>query len=156
MKVGPVRVGPIAGLSYSQIWTDAFQESGNPLYAVGFTRQASGNLQASGGVEIRMADAAAGPFNPFMTATYDHACLWHGQPTSSYLAALPTQQLPASDVCPGTSTLNQALSADTIKLALGTGIKLAGGWDGIVTAYGLVGEQDGYALGVNGGLSHRF
>ena len=156
MKVGPIRVGPIVGLSYSQTWTNAFQESGNPLYAVGFASQTSSDLQGSGGVEVRMADAAAWPFSPFMTATYDHECLWHGQPISSYLADLPTQQLPPSDVCPGTNNVKLALSADTVKLALGTYVQLAGGWSGMVTAYGLMGEQDAYALGVNGGLSYRF
>ena len=80
--------------------------------------------------------------------TYERQLLRGADPITSAFASLPTQQLPATFVTDG--------ATNAAKLAAGTDIALGAAWHATLTAFGVLGQGDINAYGVNAGVSYRF
>ncbi len=146
LGLGPVRVGPLLGFSFSHVSIGSFAEQGGSLGAVLYPGQSSDSVIGSAGLELRGPWAASGFVQPFLTVAYDHEFLGV-QTIRSSLASVPTQALPIASVNPG---------VDAVRTAAGLSFAPAPGWEASVTAFGLLGHQDVTAYGGTAGATYRF
>ena len=71
--LGAVRMGPIGGLSYSNVQIAGYTETGDMLLTNMVNRQRLESLTGSAGVQLRAPFAAAGAFyNPYLNLTVEH------------------------------------------------------------------------------------
>ncbi len=146
--LGPIRVGPVGGLSYLRARVDGYADHEDSFYALRVDGQTVDRLVASVGGEVRLAGPLWRLLDPFLAITYERQLLRGADPIASTFASLPTQQLPATFVTDG--------ATNAAKLAAGTEIILGPAWHATLTAFGVLGQGDIDVYGVNAGLSYRF
>ncbi len=145
---GPVRIGPVGGLSYLRTRVDGYADHEDSFYALRIDGQSVDRLEASIGGEVRLPGPLWRLLDPFLAITYERQLLRGADPITSAFASLPTQQLPATFVTDG--------ATNAAKIVAGTDIALGPAWHATLTAFGVLGQQDINAFGVNAGLSYRF
>lgn len=96
---GPLRFGPIAGLTYSHVDIDSYTESGDPLLNQIVGDQDASSLIGSVGVQLRYASGGRGQFKSFVNVTAEKD--FEGDDLRTISTALAyAPQLPIATVIP--------------------------------------------------------
>lgn len=147
---GPVRLGPIVGLTYATTRVGAYTERGDPVLTQSVGATGLESLVGRAGVQVRAApfSLVGLPVRAFVTITAEHEFLDGGRTLVTSLTSTPLLPIltPLGRGARSTYGLVEAgLSADVTP---GVSLTLTGG-----TTFARTGG-DGYA--VNGGLTMRF
>ncbi|OAS19957.1 autotransporter domain-containing protein [Methylobacterium platani] len=148
--LGPVRLGPIVGLTYATTRVGAYTERGDPVLTQRVGATGIESLVGRAGLQLRAAPFgfAGLPVRAFVNVTAEHEFLDGGRTLVTSLTSTPLLPIltPLGRAARGTYGLVEAgLSADVTP---GVSLTLTGG-----TTFARTGG-DGYA--VNGGLTMRF
>ena len=141
------RVGPIGGLTYSRVWIDAYNESGDPLLTQAVSKQDVDGLTGSVGVQFRLPAGMSARFNPFLNLTAEHDFIGNARvitTAQTYALGLPI----ATQVADGHSRTYA-------KVGGGTSVDLGGRWSGMFNAESTIARQGGNLTAVTVGLNAR-
>jgi outer membrane lipase/esterase len=142
-----VRLGPIGGLTYSRVWIDAYNETGDPLLTQAVSKQDLDGLTGSAGVQFRLPATMTSRFNPFLNLTVEHDFFGNARvitTAQTYALGLPI----ATQVTDGHSQTYG-------KLGGGTSIDLGGRFSAMINAESTLARQGGNLMGVTVGLNAR-
>jgi outer membrane lipase/esterase len=142
-----VRVGPVGGLTYSSVWIDAYNESGDPLLTQAVLKQNLEGLTGSAGVQFRLPIGAWNRVNPFLNLTVEHDFIGDARvitTAQTYSLGLPI----ATQITDGHSQTYG-------KVAGGANIDLGGRFSGLFNAETTFARQGGNWFAVTAGLNAR-
>jgi outer membrane lipase/esterase len=142
-----VRLGPIGGLTYSRVWIDAYNESGDPLLTQAVSKQDLDGLTGSAGFQFRLPSTAVSRFNPFLNLTVEHDFIGNARvitTAQTYALGLPI----ATQVTDGHSQTYG-------KVGGGTSIDLGGRFSATINAESTFARQGGNLVAVTAGLNAR-
>ncbi len=125
--LGPVRLGPIAGLTYNLTQVDAQTETGDSLLTNDVRRQRVDSLTGSLGVQLRLNTQAAGrSITPYVNVTAEHDFLGSGRTlvtNATYASSLPVR----SSVEDQGRTYGQVTAGVSAEVARGVALMVNGG-----------------------------
>jgi outer membrane autotransporter protein len=148
LNAGPVRVGPIAGLTYTSSRIEGYTETGDILLTMKVDDQNFDSLTGSAGVQVRFPSASAGSlYSPFINVTLEHDFLGSGRTITTTQVTTPL--LPV---------LTPIEDRDRTygKLAGGLAVNISGNADFTLNAFSTFGRSDHNEFGVNAGIRVRF
>lgn len=145
---GPLRLGPIGGLNYTNVAIDGYTESGDILVTQIVQAQRFDSLIGSAGVQLRLPFAAlGGRYDPFVNVTAEHDFIGDGRiitTSQSTTALLP--------VLSPVAAVNRTYG----KVAGGIAAQLGANVSATVNAFGTFEREAGNVYGVNGGVRVTF
>jgi outer membrane lipase/esterase len=145
---GVVRVGPIAGLTYSRVWIDPYAEIGDPLLTQAVSKQNLDGWTASAGVQLRLpATNVPRTFNPFFNLTAE-------QDFGGNARVITTAQTYALGL-PIATQLGSGRSQTYGKAAAGATIDLGGRFSGNINAESTFARENGNVIAVTAGITAR-
>lgn len=145
---GPVRVGPIAGLTYTSATVKAYTETGDILLTMAVDEQKLESLTGGAGVQFRLPFVVgAGMYSPFINVTAEHDFI--GSARTLVTTQVTTPLLPVL-----TPIDNHSRTYG--KVAAGIAANIAGGVSAMVNGVTTFARDGGNDFGVNAGVKVAF
>jgi uncharacterized protein YhjY with autotransporter beta-barrel domain len=145
---GPLRAGPIAGLSFADAQIAGYTETGDILLTNMVNRQTLDNLTGSAGVQLRSPFFIAhGLYSPFVNVTAEHDFV--GSSRTLITTQVTTPLLPVLTPIDGRSQTYG-------KVAAGFAAQITDKVSATVNGVSTFARSDGNDFGVSGGLKVGF
>ncbi len=141
---GPVRVGPIAGLTYTFADIQGYTETGDSLLTMMVNEQNVDSLTGNAGLQMRFPFEFGGDlYSPFINVTAEHDLLGSGRVVTTTQVTAPL--LPVLTPVPGESGTYG-------KIAAGVAAKIGGNASATLNAETTFGRDGGNGLVISGGI----
>lgn len=144
--VGPVRIGPVAGMEYFLASRSGYVETGSTYATLSVAGGTYQSLAGIVGLTLRGARATPLLFSPYLDLVYEQSLSTSGTRFAATYTYLPTQDL----------LISATPKSKAVRITAGADYKVDGSLDVNLRGTARVMDAKTYEFGMSGGVSYRF